>query len=50
MDVFSTRTGKVYDEKLEHLMVQESNERLKSHGNTLKKHMSQCKVTPDDHI
>ena len=50
MDVSSTRTGKAYDEKLEHLMVQENKERLKSDGNTLKKHMSQCKVAPDDHI
>lgn len=50
MDVSNTRIGRVYDEKLEHHVVQESRERPKSDENTLKRHMSQCEVAPDGHI
>lgn len=50
MDVSSTRIGKVYDEKLEHLVVPESKERLKNDGNTLKGHIGQCEVAPNGHI
>lgn len=47
---FYTRIGKVYDEKLEHVVVQESKESLKSDGNTQKRHMSQGEVAPHGHV